>query len=118
MTACCPTCGQPVAEADTLLVSPTGASVTRLGAGAVLTMSETTILAMMRKKYPAHAVRESIILDLYGLRDEPENAENTVRVLIHRLRHKLAPLGVDIENSHGFGYRLVFRDAPIVRRAA
>jgi DNA-binding response OmpR family regulator len=117
MTPCCPTCGQPVADAATLLVSPTGASVTRLGAGAVLTLGQAAVLEILRKKFPAHAAHEALILGMYG-HQEPDWSENVLKIHVHHLRRKLAPLGVEIKTVWGVGYRLAFHDAPVARRAA
>ena len=42
---------------------------------------------------------------LYDLdRDGPDS--NTVRVLVHRLRKRIAPHGLEIENHNGLGYSL------------
>lgn len=38
---------------------------------------------------------------------EPISWENVLKVIVHRLRKRLHPLGIALDNKHGVGYRVV-----------
>lgn len=65
-------------------------------------------------QYPGKTIsRERIIMHLWGHKDDggPDTAENIVAVILNRMRKKLEGLPVDIENTHGKGWRVVVRGA-------
>lgn len=69
-----------------------------------LTTSEATILNVLALR--SVATKPALLFALYG--DDPDGGaeDKTLDVLIWKLRQKLGPLGIAIENVWGQGYRL------------
>ncbi len=100
----CPCCKQAV-DAGGLQFSPeTG--VWRDGLHADLTPYEAAVFAVIHKNSPRFTSATRLINALYGAEDGPLDERGVLNVLLLRMRRKLAPIGVKIENKYGLGYRL------------
>ena len=102
----CPCCKQPVVGND-LLVSLDTNCVSRNGTIVHLEPRMVVLLSVLHNKAPGVVSIEKIIRAMYG-REEPrsEAPETVLRVRISQMRRLLAPLGVEIKNEYGRGYRL------------
>ena len=69
-----------------------------------LTPMETTLLALLLKRDSAS--RSQIMAVCYGADPDAAPEDKIVDVMVSKIRRKLRPLGVTIENIHGVGYRL------------
>lgn len=69
-----------------------------------LTASEATLLNVLALR--SVATKPALLFALYG--DDPDGgaADKTLDVLIWKLRQKLGPLGIVVDNVWGQGYRL------------
>jgi len=103
----CPECGQPLPTADGVLFDPARASVARNGKGVRLTPCENQIFKILFDKPKVVHDRWDIWYNLYGHRPEGEDPGiGIITVFIHRMRKKLAPLGLRIETHWGLGLTL------------
>lgn len=72
-----------------------------------LTKREFDVLEFLMRQPGKFASSRDLMANLWGA--EEEASDESVRVLVHRLRSRLAKMKVElsIENSHGQGYRVV-----------
>lgn len=105
----CPTCGQPLPETG-LVVDMDAGIVVCNGRFAHLTETEFEVFNKLAS-HPGRVVRKDALhAALYSLRrggDEP--LDKIVDVYICKLRPKIRPLGIEIENVWGRGYKIVTR---------
>lgn len=105
MVAICPCCRQIVASTDLLVSVDTGTAM--CGDKCVhLTPHEVRALYELRSAMPATASYDGLAWAVYQYLDEPENMQNSIHVLMRRLRRKIAPLDMRIVAARGLGYRL------------
>ena len=104
MMRLCPVCGQDASHAPNL-VSEANLSAIIAGHGVVLGYVEARVLSILLKDAPNYIPTGELIGRVYGDR-EPEWGEGSVKVIIHRLKSKLAP-AAHIESRPYVGYRLV-----------
>jgi len=101
--ALCPCCGQTLSI--TLQIDPACGYVRFNGVGARLTPLEMAILQAL----PGST--EKIIFAVWRGSQEPDSAVDSIRVLITRLRRKLAGLSLIIRCVRGYGYFLETKNA-------
>lgn len=106
----CPACGQKIERAPLNFDAVSGLIV--VGDCAVqLTQREADYFACFSAKWPNITTRGFLMDWVYG--DEPgdEPGEKNIDVYVHKLRRKIRPAGLDIENVTGHGFRLVYPEA-------
>ena len=110
----CPVCGHSTAHLkDTVLFHKETGTLVYGGGSARLSASESKAFAVLWAAFPELVVLERMHIAIYpSPDDEPAYAESTVKVFIHNLRRRIAPLGMAIENIFGTGYRLRFPSLP------
>jgi DNA-binding response OmpR family regulator len=101
----CATCLQDASKAPNHVSEENLAAIIN-GHGVVLGHIEARLLSIFITSGPNFVSTGRLIELVYGDR-EPEYAEGSIKVIIHRLRLKLP--GASIQNTHGVGYRLVAR---------
>jgi DNA-binding response OmpR family regulator len=101
----CLTCGQDASKAPNHVSEENLAAIIN-GHGVVLGHMQARLLSILLTSAPNFVSTGRLIELIYGDR-EPEYAEGSIKVAIHRLRTKLQ--GAAIQNTHGAGYRLVAR---------
>jgi len=90
-----------------------------LGKLVKLSSQQAVMLHTLLKRQPLATTQEQFAKALWGIGSEaPEDEGNHIKVQLHYLRRKIAPLSVRIENEYGVGYRLVLDDMPAVREVA
>lgn len=112
---CCEACGQELPwlvhglqfHADTGIAERGGAHVH-------IPPLRMMLLEVLIDAYPGTASAARIVDVLYAERRH-QPGPTTSKMHASYLRKDLAPLGVGIENVHGYGYRLTF-DAPVEAR--
>lgn len=97
----CPCCGQhidavPLSILDQMLSAP----------------AETTVLKRLIRAYPGYVPMEALLTAVYGMRDHPDTAIDTMKMRISVMRRKLKDTGWTIPDARRgraeFGeYRLV-----------
>ena len=109
----CPLChGRPI-KPTTLLVDRDGQRASRFGLVARLVRYDAKILDVLNRRHPGVVGYDTLIMDVYGEKDEPENAGNVLKVRISHLRKAIKVLGVSVVNVARFGYRLEFHNEGI-----
>ncbi|MBN9232735.1 MULTISPECIES: helix-turn-helix domain-containing protein [Phyllobacteriaceae] len=100
MNACCPTCGRGLAGVSRLVFERRSGTITTPCGHARLRPSEFALVEILHDDAPSiHSVGElQAAVNLHG---------TTIRRLVHDIRLKVKPLGVDIANVRGVGYHLV-----------
>lgn len=104
----CPCCGQPAPEDGRtwLFDSVTGRATSALGEARVTSPIQRTILNALAAAGGNVVSSDHLLWTIYGGRDEPEWARPSLNVHIHRLRHLLRPIGIEIETQFGAGWRI------------
>jgi len=100
----CPSCGQPAKPPLELVVQDDVVAAN----GKVVHVSPAmgTLLTKLAKASPRPVYVSVLIEELYGLKDEPESADNGISVRIYTARKLLRPLGYRIESVKGaYGLR-------------
>lgn len=108
MTNKCPCCGSDLAMTDRPIVS---LDTNRLLAGGEiiqLTPREAEIAQMLSSRMPAPLDNESLISGIYGGMPT-DDAYNTIKQFVFRLRRKLAPAGLSIRTIWGQGHVMEYR---------
>jgi DNA-binding response OmpR family regulator len=104
----CPCCGRPY---DRSIGVDLGSN--RLycaGAVVQLTPAEAELGHMLVENYPRTVSHESLIWGLYGPGEQKhKNTDAIVKVIVSKLRRKIAPVGLVIEVGQRRGYRLTVR---------
>lgn len=113
--ACCPTCGQNIPELQ-LFIDVKAGRVTRFGWEATLTRQQMLVLLCLFRASPNVVGYDQIIQAIYGDEDEPDWADATIKLHVHRLKKKLKGMGLEIRNRRGEGYSL-HSDAETLRAA-
>lgn len=101
---CCPTCGQSLPPARLVLDRAHRILADDQREIRISSQGLSLLIALVRGA-PRVVPHDQIIQSIWG-DDEPEHPTNTVKVLVHRLRPKLARFGLLIRNAHGVGYAL------------
>ncbi|TCT42762.1 transcriptional regulator [Martelella mediterranea] len=70
-----------------------------------LTPTELKLWAMLKRR--GRVDRQAIYTVIYGDRADGGPKPKTIDVLMCKLRHKVQPLGYQVESSYGHGWRLV-----------
>ena len=81
-----------------------------------LTPSETRILGLLMAR--PMATHDAVATILYGHRvsDDEVPDGNVAKVLVHKMRKKLGPFGVEIETVWGLGWRMSAEGKEMIRR--
>jgi DNA-binding response OmpR family regulator len=110
LSTCCPVCGGEIRTAELALVSEE-LIVVRNRQAVRLSRREFQLLECLNRS-PCRTVTHGQILDhIYGLEsDEPD--WHILSIMVHRLRKKVAPLGLTIETVWGQGFALKSSDLP------
>lgn len=103
MTVACPCCKSIVAVS--LLVDLNTNTVAAPGHQIKLWPKEAEILYTLWRKFPATVSRNSIMIALYGVLDEPET-DQVLTVLVANIRRKVKETPIKIKAVHKRGYRL------------
>lgn len=100
MNACCRTCGQALKGLSRIVIEKRSGTVSTRNGYALLRPTELALVDALYSDAPAiHSVDD--------LRAEIDlQTGTTVRRLVHDVRLKIAPLGVEIVTVHGVGYHL------------
>jgi DNA-binding response OmpR family regulator len=101
----CPCCKQEISARGLQFSPETGVAI-RDGSRADLTPYEAAVFAVIHKNSPKFTPATKLINALYGAEDGPLDERGVLNVLLLRMRRKLAPIGVKIENQYGLGYRV------------
>ncbi len=98
MTANCPTCRQPVEPIDVYVDADRRVAV-RNDEAAVLSGREFDLFEILLRRYPRVVEFETLYGHLYDDRGDDQlwPAASIVTVLLHKLRVKLAPLGLKVK---------------------
>lgn len=100
MNVCCRTCGQALKGLDRIVIEKRSGTVSTPKGYVRLRPSEVALVDALHSDAPAiHSVD-----DLLAEVDMQTGA--TVRRLVHDVRLKIKPLGVEIVTVHGVGYHL------------
>jgi DNA-binding response OmpR family regulator len=77
----------------------------KIAAYAALSPSERTIFEYLAPRIGEYVPTERIVGDLYDYRSDggPENATGVIYVLLHKLRTKIQPYGLDIKGHPSRG---------------
>lgn len=97
----CPCCGQHIDAVPLSVLAETSTAP-----------AQTTILKRLIKAYPGYVSMDSLLSEVYGMRDHPEYAISTIKMQISVMRRKLKDTGWTIPDARRgraeFGeYRLV-----------
>lgn len=114
----CPCCGQDTPDGRSLVVSLETNIASRWGRTVRLTPQQAEILHILSSRAPGTVREEPLVSGLYGYSDPPEKPSKTLRVQMVHIRNAVAPLGVNIKNVFGIGYRLVLDQWPPIERSA
>lgn len=100
MSSCCRTCGQALNGLSRIVIEKRSGTVTTPKGYARLRPSELALVDALHSDAPAiHSVDDlRAAVDL--------QTGTTVRRLVHDVRLKIRPLGVEIVTIHGVGYHL------------
>ncbi len=105
---CCPTCGQTAPPIDIAVDLNNHAFIIN-GKSGKLAEIPLIILYTLARRYPNSIRYDSLLAAIYGAGEEPDDAANSLKVQVSRLRVTLAQYGAGIESIWGYGYRLVPR---------
>jgi DNA-binding response OmpR family regulator len=109
----CPTCGQQIAPLE-LVVCLNSETATRFGKTIKLSGSEAVILHTLHGH--GGVLMRGLARALYGKVAGPKAEPSGISNVIRRLRVKIAPICVRIENNRdGRGYFAVLDDSPVER---
>lgn len=103
----CPCCGSDLEKVDRPLIS---LETNKLLAGAEivrLTRREAEIMSLLIDRMPVVVPNEMMIRKLWGVA-EPDDAYDTVKVYICRLRKKIATCGLRLRTVWGEGHVLEY----------
>lgn len=107
----CPCCGAQT-ERPWVWSPDAGIFSTASGRTRRFTPAERQVLDMLVRANGRVVSRDTILLAMYGERDEPDQADKAVKVRICAIRRELRRLGVAIKNERSVGYRLVLSSDP------
>lgn len=101
---CCPTCGQALAQ-ERLIIDLNANCVAMGGVRVHLAPREAEILSVLQAHYPKFVRDEYLEACVVGI-DEDSKSRSWASIYIFKLRKKLQPFGVKINNQFGVGYQL------------
>lgn len=102
----CPTCKQLWSGVSCPRVSLDDNTFIANGSVVALTATEAELLYLLVTRAPNVLRLDTIISSLWP-RDEPNDPEGEVRVLVHKIRNKIASTHWSIDTVWGRGYRLM-----------
>jgi DNA-binding response OmpR family regulator len=102
---CCPTCGQDIPHLQ-VFIDLGSNRVTRFGREVKLRPQEAALLVALVRASPGMLSHDGMILAIWGDFDVPDAAYQALQLYIHRLRRKVAGLGLEIRTHIGEGYSL------------
>jgi DNA-binding response OmpR family regulator len=70
-----------------------------------LTSRLTDLAYALARRMPETVSHATITQQMWGA-DEPDYADTNIKVSVTQLRNKIRPIGLDVENTWGRGYRL------------
>lgn len=108
-STCCPTCGQAL-PATPVRVDVVACVAVANGRSISLRPMEADCLGALAAVMPRVATRD-YLMEWIDFQSDPET-DLCIKVLICRLRPKIAPIGLIIETVWGSGYRLAAETAP------
>lgn len=104
---CCPTCGHVITDLENKIsVDLTSNTVITLIGGVHLPPKEAELAFILVKRMPTFVYHEVLFTYLWGGQG-PALPDASLKVYISRLRKLLAPIGIEVENRTGCGYRIV-----------
>lgn len=105
--SCCPLCGHSITELENkIIVDLTSNTVITPMGGVHLPPKEAELAFILVKRMPTFVYHEVLYTYLWG-GQEPALPDASLKVYISRLRKLLAPIGIEVENRTGCGYRMV-----------
>lgn len=102
---CCPTCARQLPEIRDIIVDPAGGTILRAGRLISLTVREMEVFQAIYRHRPHLVSMERIIIQIEG--DEGTIDKENVDQLLLRVNRKIRPLGIDLSNIWGRGYRAI-----------
>lgn len=105
MSACCPTCGQAMPQRAEIAVDLDMNTVVCNGNAARLTRKEAELAKCLADAHGRVVTRGAILDALYGLEGE-EPVWQTLDQFVLKIRRKLGPLGITIENHWARGWSM------------
>lgn len=100
----CPTCGGEWDRPD--IIKEPGVLIVR-GRRIGLTRREDAVVELLVRRLGKYVSRDALIMQMYSDEEEPEYANNTLSIIVHRARKKFDGAACQIESKSGFGFRLV-----------
>jgi DNA-binding response OmpR family regulator len=110
-TTTCPCCGAQT-ERPWVWSLDAGIFSTASGRTRRFSPAERQVLDTLVRANGRVVSSDTILLAMYGERDEPDEADNVLKVRICAIRRELRRLGVAIKNEPSVGYRLVLPSGP------
>jgi len=107
MTSYCPSCGAVLAESD--IVVSLDSNLVHVGwsdATVRLTRQEAEVLFLLREAMPRHVSKTTLITKVWADVNMPDDPENSLAVVVCRLREKIAELNLKIETVYKRGFAL------------
>ncbi len=101
----CPCCGQATTPVDAVTVGLQENRLVYRGQSIPLWPRLAELAFVLARRMPETVSYDTIISAMWG-EAEGTDASNSVKVAVHELRPKLAPLGLRIVNTKDRGYRL------------
>lgn len=106
MNGVCPCCAAALPDDGHIRIDAEGGFVC-VGRHVVrLPESEFYVFLALWRVRPRMLSTEALMDALYGLKPDDEPEEPIMKIFVHKVRRKLAPLGIEIETVWGRGYRL------------
>lgn len=102
----CPCCGAAI-DAAKPFVDQNSSTLIYKGYSVKLETIDYRILELLTKRAPGVVAHDSLISHVWSGAREPEDAANSLKVGMCKVRRKLAPLGLSVVNVFSVGYRLV-----------
>ena len=103
----CPLCGGTIANDGRVLIDWDGGLVISGHRSAHLTRLEFSVFATLWRNKPKTQSKETLLAASVEPGRDDDREIKLVEQMVHRLRRKLAPLGITIERVWGEGYRII-----------
>lgn len=101
----CPTCGKPMNEPRIVLDRQTMTAI-RNGTSVNLPGQQFRMFEALHQKYPEAVTHGGLLDALYdGIHDPPLGADDSMKVVMHRLRKRIIVLNLAIETARGGWFR-------------
>ena len=108
--AVCPLCQAPVYALPRVVLIPQEQAISVDAELVRLVPQHYRLVEAMFSVAPRTAGKEFLIQALWNERDEPQDPENVVAKLIHRINVKLNGTALEVLNSREVGYRLALKE--------